>query len=126
VAVQNPVQLDDHSEPQPDFSILKPRDDDYRRNIPRPQDVLLIVEVAASSLRFDRRKKVPLYARHAVPEVWLVDLGRERLVRYRSPERGTYSLIDEPDMHASLAVGALERVAIDLRRLFGWSHSDRR
>ena len=126
VRVQNPVRLSQYSEPQPDLALLRPRADFYRADHPRAQDVLLIVEVAASSLRFDRRKKVPLYARHAVPEVWLVDLGRERLVRYRSPERGTYSLIDEPDMHVSLAVGALERVAIDLRRLFGWSHSDRR
>jgi Uma2 family endonuclease len=119
VRVQNPVRLSEYSEPQPDLTLLRPRDDFYRAHHPRAEDVLLIVEVAASSLRFDRKKKVPLYARHGVPEVWLVDLGGQRLVRYRSPEQGTYSLIDEPDLHVDLAVAALEGVAVDLQRLFG-------
>jgi Uma2 family endonuclease len=71
VRVQNPVRLSEYSEPQPDLALLWPREDFYRARHPRADDVLLIVEVAASSLRFDRKKKVPLYARHGVPEVWL-------------------------------------------------------
>jgi Uma2 family endonuclease len=81
--------------------------------------VLLVIEVAASSLRFDRKTKAPLYARHGVPEMWLVDLGGERLVRYRAPQQGSYTLVDEPDLGAPLEVSALAGVAIDLRRLFG-------
>jgi Uma2 family endonuclease len=54
VAVQNPVVLDDRCEPQPDFSVLRPRADDYRGATPRPEDVLLIVEIANSSLNYDR------------------------------------------------------------------------
>jgi Uma2 family endonuclease len=119
VRVQNPVRLSQYSEPQPDLTLLRPREDFYRTRHPRAEDVLLIVEVAASSLRFDRRKKVPLYARHAVPEVWLVDLGGERLVRYRRPERGTYALVDEPDLHAALDVAALDGVTVGLERLLG-------
>src|ERR1700676_1935686 len=72
VAVQNPVQLDDLSEPQPDFAVLKPRDDYYRRATPRPNEVLLIIEVADSSLAYDRNVKRSLYARHDVPEFWIV------------------------------------------------------
>jgi Uma2 family endonuclease len=119
VRVQNPVRLSQYSEPLPDVALLRPRDDFSRANHPRAEDVLLIVEVAATSLRFDRKKKVPLYARHGIPEVWLVDLDGRRLVRYRSPERGAYSLVDEPDLHADVGVAALEGVAVDLRRLFG-------
>lgn len=119
VRVQNPVRLSQYSEPQPDLTLLRPREDFYRAHHPRSEDVLLIVEVAASSLRFDRKKKVPLYARHGVPEVWLVDLGGERLVRFRSPKQGAYSLVDEPDLHASRGVATLEGVAVDLQRLFG-------
>jgi hypothetical protein len=51
--------------------------------------------------------------------LWLVDLGGRRLVRYRSPEQGAYSLVDEPDLHADLGVPALEGVAVALQRLFG-------
>jgi Uma2 family endonuclease len=74
VAVGNPVQLDDLSEPQPDFSVLKPRDDDYRRATPRPDEVLLLIEVANSSLAYDRNVKRSLYARHGIPEFWIVNL----------------------------------------------------
>ncbi len=119
VRVQNPVRLSRYSEPQPDLTLLRSREDCYRSHHPRAEDVLLIVEVAASSLRFDREKKVPLYTRHGVPEVWLVDLGGQRLVRYRSPQQGTYSLVDEPDLRADVEVAALEGMAVDLRRLFG-------
>jgi Uma2 family endonuclease len=119
VRVQNPVRLSRYSEPQPDLALLRPHEDFYRADHPTAEDLLLVVEVAASSLRFDRKKKVPLYARHGVPEVWLVDLGGQRLVRYRSPEQGTYSLVDEPDLRADLGVAALDGVAVDLQRLFG-------
>ena len=69
--------------------------------------MLLIVEVAASSLRFDRKTKLPLYARHGIPEMWLVDLGGRRLVRYRAPQDGSYTLVDEPDLGTALEVSAL-------------------
>lgn len=118
VRVQNPVRLSKYSEPQPDLAVLRRRDDFYRERHPHPDDVLLIVEVAASSLRFDRKKKVPLYARHGIPEVWLVDLGGQRLVRYRAPQRGSYTLVDEPNLTA-LELPALARIAVDLQRLFG-------
>jgi Uma2 family endonuclease len=74
VAVGNPIQLDDLSESQPDFTVLKPRDDDYRRAMPRPDEVLLIIEVADSSLAYDRNVKRSLYARHGIPEFWIVNL----------------------------------------------------
>jgi Uma2 family endonuclease len=119
VLVQNPVRLSEYSEPQPDVALLRRRDDFYRERHPRPDDVLLIVEVAATSLRFDRKTKVPLYARHGIPEMWLVDLGDERLVRYRSPQRGSYTLVDEPDLGRALEVSALAGVAVDLKRLLG-------
>jgi Uma2 family endonuclease len=82
-------------------------------------DVLLIVEVSATSLRFDRETKSPLYARHGIPELWLVDLGGRRLSRYRTPQHGSYSLVDEPDLGAALEISALAGMAVDLQRLFG-------
>ncbi len=69
---QNPVELDDHSEPQPDLALLRP-DVETGAN-PGPEDLLLVVEVADSSLAFDRRVKAPLYARAGIPLLWIVDL----------------------------------------------------
>jgi len=119
VLVQNPVRLSEYTEPQPDVALLRRRDDFYRERHPRADDVLLIVEVAATSLRFDRDRKLPLYASHGIPEMWLVDLGGERLVRHRAPKQGSYTLVDEPDLGTAFEVSALAGVAVDLHRLFG-------
>jgi len=119
VLAQNPVRLGEYSEPQPDLALLRRRDDFYRERHPQPDDVLLIVEVAASSLRFDRKKKIPLYARHGIPEMWLVDLGGRRLVRYRAPQHGSFTLVDEPDLRSALEISTLSGMAVDLQRLFG-------
>jgi Uma2 family endonuclease len=119
VLVQNPVRLSRYSEPQPDLALLRPREDFYRAHHPRAGDVLPIVEVAAASSRFDRERKMPLYAAHGIAEAWLVDLNGQRLVRHRAPEHGAYTLVDEPEPAVSLAVAALSGVTVDLRRLFG-------
>jgi Uma2 family endonuclease len=85
VSVQNPVHLDQYSEPQPDLSILRPRADFYTSGHPGPGDVLLLIEVAETSAEADREVKIPLYARVGIPEVWLVDLERDVIEVYRRP-----------------------------------------
>ena len=85
VWVGNPVRLSAVSEPQPDLMLLKPRSDDYAAALPSPSEVLLLVEVADSTLHFDRTEKVPLYSRHEIPEVWLVDLVERRLIVFADP-----------------------------------------
>lgn len=93
VHVQNPIVLDDYSEPQPDLVVLRPRADFYLREHPHAQDVLLLIEVSDSTVRFDRKTKLALYARHGIPEVWLVVGPKRRHVEiYRDPqpERGAY------------------------------------
>ena len=88
ISPQNPVRLSDSSEPLPDVMLLRPRPDFYTSAHPRPGDVLLLVEVSDSSVDYDRSVKVPLYARHGVPEVWLVDLrqGLVEICRNPAPE----------------------------------------
>ena len=119
VLAQNPVRLSDFSEPQPDLALLRRREDFYRERHPQPGDVLLVVEVAATSLKFDRDTKLPLYARHGIPELWLVDLGGRRLVRHRGLQQSSYRLVDEPDVGVVLELPGLSGVTVDLRRLFG-------
>jgi Uma2 family endonuclease len=90
VWVQNPVALPPDSQPEPDIAILRPRDDFYASGHPRACDVLLLIEVAESSLAVDRHLKLPLYARASVPEVWIVDLTAGAIEAYTRPGQGMY------------------------------------
>ena len=90
VSVQNPIDLDEHTQPQPDVVLLRPRDDFYSSSHPTAVDILLLVEVAETSAEYDRQIKVPLYAQHGIDEVWLVDLRQRRVIVYRDPSPDTY------------------------------------
>jgi len=88
--VQNPVRLGTRSEPQPDLAVLRARTDSYRSAHPEAADILLLIEVADRSAEFDREVKLPLYARAAVPEVWLVHLPSQQVETYREPTGERY------------------------------------
>jgi len=90
VAAQSPLRLSEDSEPEPDLMVLRPPLDRYQEKLPTPEDVLLLVEVADTSLEFDREAKLPLYAEAGIPEVWLVNLKENLLEVYRDPRGGRY------------------------------------
>jgi len=117
VSVGNPVRLNRHSEPQPDFSVLKPRDD-YRKMLPRPEDTLLAVEVANTSLDYDRKVKLALYARSGIPEVWIVNLAANEVEVYRSPVADNYTVVARAGLAATLTIAALLGVSIPVARIF--------
>ena len=119
VAVQNPVRLDDLSEPQPDFAVLKPRADDYRRATPRSADVLLIVEVADTSLAYDRDVKRSLYARHGVPEFWIVNLAANEVEVCRAPTGDQYASVSHVGRDGVLEPELLSGVAIAVAAILG-------
>ncbi|HTW72920.1 MAG TPA: Uma2 family endonuclease [Acetobacteraceae bacterium] len=119
VAVQNPVELDDLSEPQPDFAILKPRPDDYRQATPRPNDVLLIIEVADSSLGYDRAVKRALYARHGIPEFWIVNISGGEVEVCRGPSGEQYGSITRVGRNGSLEPERLPGVTIAAADILG-------
>jgi Uma2 family endonuclease len=83
--VQNPVHLDDHSEPQPDLLLLKPSPHYYRKRHPQPEDVYLLIEVSDTSLTTDREDKLPVYGRAGISEVWIVNLADLSVEVYREP-----------------------------------------
>ncbi|HMN45779.1 MAG TPA: Uma2 family endonuclease, partial [Povalibacter sp.] len=116
VGVQRPVRLDSRSEPQPDLVLLKPRS--YANAHPTPRDVLLLIEVSDSTLRFDRDTKVALYARHGIAEVWLVDLVTPALHVFRHPSNNHYRDVTRIDAPGRIQVTALPGIAVDLTGLF--------
>lgn len=114
VQVQGPVRLGDLSEPEPDIALLKPRADYYRDALPGAAEVLLIVEVADTTQRLDRRVKVPLYARHGLPEVWVIDLENGLVHFHRGPGDGTYAEISATGHPGITPIATLPDLAIDL------------
>lgn len=89
--VQDPVHLDDHSEPEPDLALLKPAADFYRRRHPQPEDVFLLVEVSDTTLTTDQEDKLPAYGRAGIPEVWIVNLNELTVEIYREPNFAGYA-----------------------------------
>lgn len=90
VSIQDPVHLADGSEPVPDVMLLRYRADRYAGAHPVPADVLLLVEVSDTTLRYDRDRKLLIYARAGIPEFWIVDLGHNRVLVYRQPGEDGY------------------------------------
>jgi Uma2 family endonuclease len=89
VSVQNPVRLGPHQEPEPDVALLRPAM--KRGSVPRPEDVLLLIEVAGPSLSYDRDVKLPRYAAAGIPEVWIVALDEAHVEAYRQPKAQGYT-----------------------------------
>jgi Uma2 family endonuclease len=119
VSVQNPVRLGDHSEPEPDFTLLRPRVDDYRLRTPVAADVLLLIEVADSSLRYDRTVKLPLYARHGIPEVWIVDVEHRSIEVHREPAGDGYATVSREGPGAVLEPVLLPGVVVPAADVLG-------
>ena len=119
VDVQDPVRLDERSEPQPDVTLLAWREDWYAAAHPGPGDALLVVEVADTSAAWDLRRKVPLYARAGVAEVWVVDLAAGAVHIYRAPAGGAYAEVGRLGPGDVLAPAAFPDAAVDVAFLLG-------
>ena len=109
VSIQNPVRLDDRSEPEPDVALLEPKEV-YGSRHPRPDDVLLLIEVADTTLDFDRDVKPLLYARAGVRELWVLALEEERVHVYRRPGANGYAEHAVVERGAALDITALPEV----------------
>lgn len=118
VSIQNPVLLDDYSEPQPDIALLTPRDDYYDQALPHPDDILLIIEVADSSLGYDRSQKLPRYAAANIPEVWIIDVEQQRIEQYTQPLQGQYMHLTTILRGGSIQATLVPNVQFETNRLF--------
>jgi Uma2 family endonuclease len=126
VAVQDPVVLDSRSEPQPDVAVLAPRADGYRDAHPVPSEILLLIEVADTSLAFDRDTKARYYGRAGVPECWIVDLAGDQILVMRSPGAAGFTDVRQASRGEQLGVPALPGVVIDVAAVLGPSASAER
>jgi Uma2 family endonuclease len=107
VQAQSSVRLDLYYEPEPDLVLLRPRADFYATRHRTPGDVLLVVEIADSSLGYDRDTKAPIYAMSGIGEYWLADLAANVVWRYTSAEKSTYRRVEQHRRGESIAPLAL-------------------
>lgn len=117
--IQNPIVLDDFSEPQPDIILVQPREDFYESAHPQASDVFLIVEVADTTIKYDREIKIPLYAENNVIEVWLVDINQQCIEVYRDPLSSGYQTVQKFGRGQTLAIQALSDVNLSVDEILG-------
>ena len=119
VNTQNPLRLSEHSEVQPDLTLLSFRSDFYRDRHPTPADVFLVIEAADSSLEYDRTEKIPLYARHAISEVWLVDLEKQIVESYLEPAFQGYQNSRIWHVGETIIPHFFPDIVVDVKDIFG-------
>ncbi len=120
VSTQNPIRLDQVSEPQPDLAVLRRRADFYIDGEPAvPADVLLVVEVADSSLKFDREVKLPLYARAGIPEFWIVDVKRRVVEVHRKPDGHGYAEVATHATGSQVVLARAPEIVVTVSLVFG-------
>ncbi len=112
VSVQNPLDLGQRYQPQPDLMLLREHADDYAGELPTAADVLLLVEVADSSLVYDQRIKLPLYAQAGIAEVWIVNLDAHQLEVYTQPQGAAYTATRVVQRGETVQIGALPAVTL--------------
>jgi Uma2 family endonuclease len=119
VRVQDPAILSDFSAPQPDIALVAYREDFYGSGHPRPDDVLLIIEVADSSIRTDLGWKARIYAAAGVREYWVVDLSRRRIVVHEHPEEERYASVQRLTNTDAVTTPALPGVSWTVDEILG-------
>lgn len=119
IRVQSPVVVTEYWEPYPDVAVLRSRPGGYRARHPGPDDVLLLVEVADTTLARDRGTKIPAYARAGIVETWLVDLAGDEVEVYRHPAPEGYRDVRRVTRDGTLTAVRLPGLTIPAAELLG-------
>lgn len=119
VSPQNPVELDDTSQPQPDIALLQTRADFYESGHPQSSDIFLLVEVADTTVEIDREIKIPLYAEDNIAEVWLIDLNAQCIEVYQQPTPTGYQSIQKFQRGQTLSIQAFPDLEIMVDEVLG-------
>ena len=123
LSIQNPVRLNEHNEPLPDLAVVRWRDDFYQQMHPTPADVLIAIEVANTSLAYDRKEKLPRYAAAGIPEVWLINVARQTIEQYAKPVNGQYTERLVVNRGQTLTPKAIDNVELTVDQIFGQKSS---
>ncbi|HAC64529.1 MAG TPA: hypothetical protein DCF68_13565 [Cyanothece sp. UBA12306] len=118
IGVQDPIQIDDFTQPQPDIFLLAIRSDFYELEIPKPQDILAVIEVCDTTIRYDREIKIPLYATSNIPETWLINLNNQSLEVYRNPQNQNYQTKQVLNKNQTISLLAFPQLIIKLTEFF--------
>ena len=119
IAAQDPLQLSNLSEPQPDFMLLRPSVDFYYANHPNANDVLLLVEIAENSVDYDQNSKLRLYALHNIPEYWLLNINDSCLEVYRQPNKDFYAEKTTVQAGDQIKLSQIDNISIDVADILG-------
>jgi len=119
ISIQNPITLNNLSEPQPDIALLKPRADFYENSHPQPQDIFLLIEVVDSSIDYDRDIKIPLYANSNIYEVWLIDINAQLITVYRYPQNDNYQEITTYHRGEKISILSFPDISLQVNAILG-------
>jgi Uma2 family endonuclease len=117
-SVQLPIAAEDHSEPEPDIALVRHREDDYQVEHPTPPDVVLLIEVAQSSLKIDLGRKLQLYASIGIHQYWVVDIANRAVLIHREPAGASYKRFETFGAGATIAPDLVPNCRLDLDWLF--------
>ena len=119
VSIQNPIRLGEHNEPQPDLALLERRRGFHTGRTPTSNEVLLVIEVADTTLDYDQDVKLPLYARAGIPEAWIVDVNDETVTVWREPREGLYTSGRTLRAGSLISPDPLPGIGISVADIFG-------
>ncbi len=119
VAIQNPIHIDEYNEPEPDIALLKPRNDFYAERHPLPEDILLLIEVSDSTLKYDREIKKTLYAEAGILEFWLINLTENTIECHSLPKNGGYRLIKTVGIGETINSILIENLTLTVDEILG-------
>jgi len=119
IQVKNSIQLNNENELQPDLALLQQRDDFYEEKIPQPKDTFLLIEVADSSIIYDREIKIPLYAENGISEVWLIDIDKQLVEVYRQAEGNSYQNVQQFFRGDNLTIEAFDDINLTVDEILG-------
>lgn len=119
ISIQDPIHIDEYNEPEPYIALLKRREDFYSESHPTPQDVCLLVEVADSSVEYDREVKKDLYAEAGIREFWLVNLQEETVEVYSQPKNGNYRLVRILEAGETIESNSVENLRLSVDEILG-------
>lgn len=118
IRVQEPIHINNRSEPEPDIAVVKIDPRDYINRHPIPDDVFLLVEVADRTLSYDCNKKAALYARAGISEYWVIDIKNEKVIVFSEPASKTYQQKSLQDKYSNLSLIAFSNITVEINKIF--------